>query len=61
MSFRTRAKIEQEAQPRHVGAGVVFGLKDAKDRLFLEVLLDIRELLQNPPLEISGKETPSLE
>lgn len=29
------------------------------EKLVLEVLLDIRELLQNPPMEISGVPTPT--
>lgn len=49
--MRTREEIEQKAE-HYIEADSEFTATDAQ--LLLEVLLDIRELLQNPPIEISG-------
>lgn len=46
--MRTRKEIENSEIGR--SGGTVIGTP--KETLILEVLLDIRELLQNPPIEI---------
>lgn len=62
MTFRTREEIEEEffggAEDIHVYRQIfnhepIF--PNDKEEHFMEVLLDIRELLQQPPIEISGE------
>lgn len=48
--MRTRETIEQHTEPGYL-----------HDTAVLEVLLDIRDLLANPPIEISGEPTTSQE
>lgn len=48
--MRTREEVKEEAISNFYGAGPNYGHGMA----ILEVLLDIRDLLQYPPIEISG-------
>lgn len=45
--MRDREAIEKDAELKHLGAGIVTGLKTKGEELIVELLLDIRELLQS--------------
>lgn len=53
--MRGRKEIEEDGTPKHLGAGIVVGVKTKSEELMLEILLDIREMLKfhiKPPHDL---------